>query len=135
MAQRIRRLNRKRVSRLADFAESKTDDGAIPCWGAIAETLSKSELGESDIEGLWDSMVEAGHPRPLLLLLNEYSERVSFVKHVEKDIGKVPAVVRQAIEAVTNPENADAVGGFERRMKEILAVRYFVPESETLILK
>jgi hypothetical protein len=133
LVQRIRGLNRPGVSRVADFAASKTKTGAIPCWGAIAENLSKSQLADSDVEKLWDSMVLAGDSRPLLVLLNEYKGRASLVQHAQQDFGKVPAVVRQAIQAVSNPENVEAVSGFERRMKEILAIRYFVPESPTSV--
>jgi hypothetical protein len=94
--------------------------------------LSKSQLTDADAEKLWDSMVLAGDPRPLLLMLSEYRKRESFVAHAAMDAGKVSAVVRQAIQAVTNPENKDAAKGFERRMKEVLAVRYSVPESPTI---
>lgn len=74
-------------------------------------------------------MVEAGDARPQLVLLSVFKDNPKLVEMAARDEMNVSAVVRQALSALRNPNDTESNRGFETRVKELLAVRYFVPDS------
>ena len=129
LASRVAAIGTSAAKALADFVTKPGTDGAVPCWGAIVDKVSQDLNDDSSLEAMWKSMVGAGDPRPLILLLNMFKGRSNLLELAMRDEARVPPVVRQALAALRDPKDIDANRGFATRVNELLAFRYFMPDS------
>ncbi|MFW5740471.1 MAG: hypothetical protein ACOC1F_08900 [Myxococcota bacterium] len=129
LAERVARIGTTSAKALAEFASRTGANGAQPCWGAIAEHIEKNMVDDASLESLWRAMVEVGDSRPQLVLLSILKDKPKLIELAARDEGRVSPVVRQALTALRVPENTESNRGFETRVNELLAVRYFVPDS------
>ncbi len=129
LAERVARIGTTSAKALAEFASRTSAKGALPCWGAIAEHIEKNMVDDASLESLWRAMVEVGDSRPQLVLLSILKDKPKLIELAARDEGRVSPVVRQALTALRVPENTESNRGFETRVNELLAVRYFVPDS------
>ena len=97
--------------------------------GAIADEVKKSLNDDASIEALWKAMVTDGDPRPQLVLLSILKDRPKLIAMAQADQASVGPVVRQALQALGDPNDTEANRGFQARINELLAVKYFVPDS------
>lgn len=126
---RVAALGTPAAKGVVDLVNKKGSNGAVACWGAIADEVKKSITDDASLEALWESMIEDGDPRPQLVLLSIIKDRPRLVSRARQDQGSVAPVVRQALQALGDPKDTEAMRGFETRVSELLAVRYFVPDS------
>ncbi|MCU0692808.1 MAG: hypothetical protein MUF54_15515 [Polyangiaceae bacterium] len=128
LAERIAGVGTSEAKDLAEFVLSTRVDSAVPCWGAAIERASK-ELTEDNLPKLWQAMVPLGDSRPLLALLHLMREYPKLIELAAQDARDVPPVVRQGLRALTDKEAIEAQLGFETRIRQLLAVRYVMPDS------
>ena len=129
LTSRVAAVGTPAAKALATFVGKKGANGAVACWGAIADEVKKSLNDDASIEALWKAMVTDGDPRPQLVLLSILKDRPKLVAMARADQANVGPVVRQALQALGDPNDAEANRGFQARTNELLAVKYFVPDS------
>jgi len=129
LTSRVAAVGTPAAKALAAFVAKKAANGAVPCWGAIADEVKKSLNDDASIEALWKAMVTDGDPRPQLVLLSILKDRPKLVAMAQADQASVGPVVRQALQALGDPNDAESNRGFQARINELLAVKYFVPDS------
>ncbi len=129
LTSRVAAVGTPAAKALAAFVAKKGSNGAVACWGAIADEVKKSLNDDASIEALWKAMVTDGDPRPQLVLLSILKDRPKLVAMARADQANVGPVVRQALQALGDPNDAEANRGFQARTNELLAVKYFVPDS------
>jgi len=129
LAARVARIGTKSAKALAEFASRTGASSELPCWGAIAEHIQENVVDDASLESLWRAMVEVGDPRPQLVLLSILKDKPKLIDLAALDEGNVSPVVRQALTALRFPDDTESNRGFETRVNELLAVRYFVPDS------
>jgi hypothetical protein len=129
LADRVERIGTRSAKALAEFASRTGAKGELPCWGAIADHIEKNVVDDASLESLWRAMVEVGDSRPQLVLLSILKDKPKLIELAARDEGNVSPVVRQALTALRVPDDTESNRGFETRVNELLAVRYFVPDS------
>ena len=129
LASRVGAIGTSAAKALAEFVTKPGVNGAVPCWGAIVDQVSQDLNDDASLEAMWKSMVAAGDPRPLIVLLHLFKDRPKLVELAARDQASVPPSVRQGLRALQHPTDMDANRGFETRVNELLAFRYFVPDS------
>lgn len=129
LADRVASIGTVGAKALAEFVGRKGAKGELPCWGAIAAHIKKNLSDDASLESLWRTVVEAGDARPQLVLLSVFKDNSKLVEMAARDEMNVSAVVRQALSALRNPNDTESNRGFETRVNELLAARYFVPDS------
>ena len=129
MAERIARVGTATAEALAEFATRKGDEGELPCWGAIAEHIKDSDPDDATFASLWQAMVQMGDPRPQLVLLSTIRGNSKRIERAAADAANVSPVVRQAFRALQDPNDTESNRGFDTRVRELLAVRYFAADS------
>jgi hypothetical protein len=126
---RVAALGTPAAKAVVELVNKKGPNGAVACWGAISDEVKKTITDDASLEALWKGMVEDGDPRPQLVLLNIIKDRPKLVSRALQDQGNVSPVVRQALQALGDPKDTEAVRGFKTRVSELLAVRYSVPDA------
>ena len=126
---RVAALGTPAAKAVVDFVNKKGANGAVACWGAIAAQVKTKLNDDASLEALWKSMVAEGDSRPLLVLLSIMKERPKLVEMAQADAVNVSPVVRQALQALRDPNDTEAKSGFDTRVNELLAVQYFVADS------
>lgn len=126
---RVGALGTAGAKAVVEFVDKRGANGAVACWGAIADEVKKRITDEASLDALWKGLVEEGDPRPQLVLLSIIKDRAKVVSRVRQDATLVSPAVRQALQALGDPNDVEAKRGFDTRVGELLAVRYFVPDS------
>lgn len=129
LSSRVSAVGTPAAKALAAFVVKKGANGAVPCWGSIADEVKKSLNDDVSIEALWKAMVTDGDARPQLVLLSILKDRPKLVAMAQADRANVGPVVRQALQALGDPNDTEANRGFQARINELLAAKYFVPDT------
>ncbi len=152
IAKRLDVLDTKRATSFAAFIQLG-DGGPIPCWGAIAEQFDAEFTEDDERMVVLSALIEEGDRRALLLFLHLARPRPAILARMARRARKLPLSVQRAL--ISLPEAEDAVQRslkrfapsvqafyrgdaqavvreherFEDRIRELLAFRYFVPDT------
>jgi hypothetical protein len=105
LSARIEALGIAKAQGYADFIRTGDPDGPVPCWGAISERFERDFTKSADRIAIWDTLVEEGDRRPLLLFLHVNRERPEVMAKVLEDAHRLPRALQRVLVAM--PEVAD----------------------------
>lgn len=105
LSARIEALGIAKAQGYADFIRTGDPDGPVPCWGAISERFERDFTKSTDRIAIWDTLVEEGDRRPLLLFLHVNRERPEVMAKVLEDANRLPRALHRVLVAM--PEVAD----------------------------
>jgi hypothetical protein len=104
LSARIEALGSAKAQGYADFIRTGEPDGPIPCWGAISERFERDFTKSADRIAIWETLVEEGDRRPLLLFLHVNRERPEVMAKVLEDAHRLPRALQRVL--VSMPEVA-----------------------------
>ena len=152
IARRFAALGSKSAKSYASYIQGG-DDGRIPCWGAIAERFDSDFGTDEERLGVLDALIEEGDRRALFLFVHLARAKPDLLGKLVRRARRLPLSVQQCL--VSLPEAAECVRSqlkhfspavqsayrndpdsltrhqerFENRICELLAFRFYVPDT------
>ena len=136
----------------AGYIRAGEAGGPIPCWGALAERFQQEFTKVSDRQAVWDTLVDEGDRRALLLYLHLNRDRPTVMATVLEQVDRLSPMLQRALVSFGEvaellPDHLDKLDPaarqlfeagpealareselVEARIAQLTAFRYFVPD-------
>ncbi len=126
--QRLTASSDRLVQGLGAFVRDGDGSGKIVCWGGAAEWAAPRFETRAVREALWNTLVDIGDPRGMLLFMYLFQSVQDARQLVQRDARDLSPVLRLAAQALGDTPSEEAREVLNSQARKLMAVGYVVAD-------